>query len=95
MKIALERKLIEAKELTELLINELLYLKENIEADCLPDEIEYITMLKEKILDDYDRVSKVKVIPYLAGSIGNVNELLDHLYYRQTLVLKILKACNL
>ena len=94
MRKALNRKLLEAYDLTEVLIYELEYLKENADVE-FPEEREALFEIKKSIEKEYEAIHQIGVLMNVVECLRDANFALDHLYYKQNLMLKILKAHGL
>lgn len=94
MRKALNRKLIEAYDLTETLLEELDYLKENSEVE-FPREKNSLVKIKSSLIDEYEAISQIGILTNVVECLRDMNDLLDRLYYKQELILKILKVHGL
>lgn len=94
MRKALNRKLIEAYDLTETLLEELDYLKENSEVE-FPKERDSLVKIKSSLIDEYEAISQIGILTNVAECLRDMNDVLDRLYYKQELMLKILKVHGL
>ena len=94
MRKALNRKLLEAYDLTEVLIYEMEYLKENADVE-FPEEREALFEIKKSIEKEYEAIHQIGVLMNVVECLRDANFALDHLHYKQNLMLKILKAHGL
>lgn len=94
MRDALNRKLLEAHNLTEVLIDEMRYLKENTDIE-FPEERAAIIEIKESIEYEYETIQQIEILGNVVECLREANFTLDHLYYKQNLMVQILKVHGL
>ena len=94
MRKALNRKLLEAYDLTEVLIYEMEYLKENTDIE-FTEERAAIIEIKKSIEKEYEARHQIGVLMNVAECLRDANFALDHLYYKQNLMVQILKLHGL
>ena len=93
MRIAFERKLKEAYQLTETVLYKLDYLKE--QRDLEFSERETVTTMQENIKTIFTMLEGLDTITDIVERLRDINEALDYLYYKNNIIVQVLHAHGL